>query len=304
MSPAYPRDFRGYGPVPPDPLWPGGARLALQFVINLEEGAERSVLNGDPTSEVLLVEMAGLPPRIGGRDEAVESMYEYGSRVGLWRLKRIFDERGLHVTIFTVGAAVHYQTQAVVELSKSGHEIACHHWRWIDYQSVPESEEREHLRLAIKAVEDACGHRPLGFFVGRPSPNTLKLVIEEGGFLYSSDAFNDELPYYLPIDGARGHLIIPYTFDCNDQKFFYSPSFVTGRDFFEYLRDSFDVLYAEGATHPKLMSVGLHGRMCGHPGRSAGLMRFLDHVQKHKDVWICRRIDVARHWLEHHPYLP
>lgn len=297
-----PRDLIGYGPHPPHPQWPNGARIALSLVINHEAGAERCILNGDPTSENIMAEMGGFPLQEGRRSLMYESMYEYGSRAGIWRLLRILEERQLPCTVFAVGLAAKLQPEATRAMAEAGHEIAAHHWRWIAYEQLSEDVEREHIRLAVEAITETAGKRPVGFFAGQVSINTRRLVIEEGGFLYDNDAVNDELPYYVPTPDGRGHLIVPYGFDTNDQKFYFGPSFGTGGDFFEYLRDSFDVLYAEGETAPKMMSVGLHPRLAGHPGRAAGLMRFLDHVQKHDGVWICRREEIARHWREHFPY--
>jgi len=298
---SYPRDLIGYGAKAPDPRWPGGARLALQIVMNYEEGGERSILHGDDFAEAFLQEVVGMQPLKGVRNMQVESIYEYGTRVGFWRLMRLFAERDVKISVFAVGMALERHPQAAAALVEAGHEVVSHGWRWIDYQFVGEDEEREHIRLAIESLTKATGSRPRGWYTGRLSPNTRRLVVEEGGFLYDSDAYNDDLPYWVLVSG-KPHLVIPYTLDNNDMKFGMPQGFNTGDDFFTYLRDAFDVLYAEGATAPKMMSVGLHMRLAGRPGRFAALRRFLDHVQRHRDVWICRRIDIAHHWIRHHPF--
>ena len=300
---AYDRDLIGYGATPPDPEWPGGARLALQIVLNYEEGGERSVLHGDAESESFLQEVVGMAPLSGVRNLQVESMYEYGSRVGLWRLLRLFAERAIRISVFAVGMALERHPAAARAIVEGGHEIVSHGYRWIDYQWVDEATEREHMRLAIEALTRATGSRPLGWYTGRLSPNTRRLVVEEGGFLYDADAYNDDLPYWVEVSG-RPHLVVPYTLDNNDMKFGTPQGFNSGEQFFGYLRDAFDVLYAEGARTPRMMSVGLHMRLVGRPGRFAALERFLDHVQKHEDVWICRRVDIARHWIARHPHPP
>ncbi|PYN56092.1 MAG: allantoinase PuuE [Candidatus Rokuibacteriota bacterium] len=300
---SYPRDLIGYGAEAPDPKWPGGARLALQIVMNYEEGGERSILHGDDVAEAFLQEVVGMQPLKGVRNMQVESMYEYGTRVGFWRLMRLFAEREIKISVFAVGMALERHPEAAAALVEAGHEVVSHGWRWIDYQFVGEDEEREHIRLAIESLTKATGSRPLGWYTGRLSPNTRRLVVEAGGFLYDSDAYNDDLPYWVRVAG-KPHLVIPYTLDNNDMKFGMPQGFNTGDDFFTYLRDAFDVLYAEGATAPKMMSVGLHMRLAGRPGRFAALTRFLDHVQRHRDVWICRRLDIAHHWIRHHPFPP
>ncbi len=300
---SYPRDLIGYGATAPDPKWPGGARLALQIVMNYEEGGERSILHGDDVAEAFLQEVVGMQPLKGVRNMQVESMYEYGTRVGFWRLMRLFAEREIKISVFAVGMALERHPEAAAALVEAGHEVVSHGWRWIDYQFVGEDEEREHIRLAIDSLTKATGSRPLGWYTGRLSPNTRRLVVEAGGFLYDSDAYNDDLPYWVRVAG-KPHLVIPYTLDNNDMKFGMPQGFNTGDDFFTYLRDAFDVLYAEGATAPKMMSVGLHMRLAGRPGRFAALTRFLDHVQRHRDVWICRRLDIAHHWIRHHPFPP
>jgi allantoinase len=299
----YPRDLVGYGPDPPDPRWPGGARLALQIVMNYEEGGERSILHGDAHAEAFLGEVVGTEPLAGVRNVQMESIYEYGSRVGLWRLLRLFAERRVPISVFAVAMALERHPAAARAIVEAGHEIVSHGWRWIDYQFVEEAVEREHIRLAVETLTRLAGSRPLGWYTGRLSPNTRRLVVEEGGFQYDADAYNDELPYWVVVSG-RPHLVVPYTLDNNDMKFGSYQGFNSGDQFFAYLRDAFDVLYAEGAERPRMMSVGLHMRLVGRPGRFAALQRFFDHVQKHSDVWICRRIDIARHWSVHHPYEP
>jgi allantoinase len=298
---AYDRDLIGYGPHPPDPRWPGGARLALSIVMNSEEGGERSILHGDAESEAFLQEVVGMAPLPGVRNVQVESVYEYGSRAGLWRLLRLFAERRIPISVFAVAMALERHPEAARALVEGGHEIVSHGWRWIDYQFVDEAVEREHMRLAVASLARVTGQRPLGWYTGRLSPSTRRLVVEEGGFLYDSDAYNDDLPYWVTV-GGRPHLVVPYTLDNNDMKFGTYQGFNTGDDFFAYLRDAFDVLYAEGADAPKMMSVGLHMRLVGRPGRFRALVRFLDHVQRHDRVWICRRVDLARHWIAAHPY--
>jgi putative urate catabolism protein len=297
----YPRDLIGYGRRTPDPKWPGGARLALQIVMNYEEGGERSILHGDSESESFLHEVVATEPLPGVRNMNVESTYEYGSRAGFWRLLRMFAERNIPITVYAVAMALERHPAAAAAIIEAGHEVMSHGWRWIDYQYMGEEEERAHLKRAVEILTRLTGSRPLGWYTGRQSPNTRRLVVEEGGFLYDADAYNDDLPYWTTVSG-KGHLVIPYTMDNNDMKFGGIQGFNTGEDFYTYLRDAFDVLYAEGATAPKMMSVGLHMRLAGRPGRAAGLARFLDHVIKHESVWICRRVDIARHWMATHPY--
>jgi len=295
------RDLIGYADKPPDPHWPNNTKLAVQFVLNYEEGGENTVLNGDPGSEVYLTEVPGGQPVMGARDLSVESQYEYGSRVGFWRILRLFAERQLHFTCYGVGLALERNPEAAKAMAAAGHEIASHGYRWINYKDVPEQVEREHMQKAIAAIERLTGQRPLGWYTGRISANTRRLVVEEGGFLYDSDAYNDDLPYWVQVAG-KGHLVIPYTLDNNDMKFSVAPGFSAGQGYFEYLKDAFDVLYREGSRHPRMMSVGLHCRLVGRPGRFAALERFVDYVQGHKDVWLCRRVDIARHWREVHPF--
>jgi len=299
MSDDYPRDMVGYGPTPPDPRWPGGARIAVQFVINYEEGGENCILHGDPASEAFLSEIIGAAPLAGVRNMNMESIYEYGSRAGFWRLHRAFTSRNLPVTVFGVAMALARNPQAVAAMNEAGWEIASHGYRWIDYQHMDEAEEREHVRTAIDLHTRVTGARPLGWYTGRVSPNTRRLVLEAGGFLYDADSYADDLPYW--VEGPGGpHLVVPYTLDSNDMRFATSQGFNSGDQFFAYLRDAFDVLYREGATQPRMLSVGLHCRLAGRPGRAAALERFLDHVRGHEAVWVCRRVDIARHWHRHH----
>ena len=301
MSAGYPRDLVGYGARPPHASWPGGARLALQIVLNYEEGGERSILHGDEQSEAFLGEVVGTVPLAGVRNVQMESIYEYGPRVGLWRLLRLFAERRIPISVFAVAMALERHPDAARAIVEAGHEVVSHGWRWIDYQLVDPAVEREHVRLAVNTLTRLTGSRPLGWYTGRLSPNTRRLVVEEGGFLYDADAYNDDLPYWV-VESGRPHLVVPYTLDNNDMKFGGYQGFNSGDQFFAYLRDAFDVLYAEGAETPRMMSVGLHLRLVGRPGRFAALQRFLDHVQARPDVWICRRIDIARHWIAQHPY--
>jgi putative urate catabolism protein len=295
----YPRDLVGYGRDPPDPRWPGGARVALQFVVNYEEGGERNILHGDKESEAFLSDVLGAQPWPGQRHMNVESMYEYGSRAGFWRLWRLFTERKLPVTVFAVATALPRNPDAVAAMTEAGWEIASHGLKWIDYRDVPEAEERAHMAEAIRIHTNATGERPLGWYTGRTSVNSLKLVLEEGGFLYSSDTYADDLPYWIKGPTGR-HLLIPYTLDANDMRFINPQGFGDGDQFFAYLRDAFDVLYAEGERAPKMMSVGLHCRLVGRPGRLASLARFLDHVARHDRVWVATRLDIARHWHREH----
>jgi allantoinase len=301
MVSPYPRDMVGYGAHPPDPCWPGEARLAVQFVINYEEGGENCVLHGDSSSEAFLSEIVGAQPYAGLRHMNMESLYEYGSRAGFWRLHRLFTARGIPVTVYGVALALERNPAAVEAMLRAGWEIASHGYRWIDYQFVAEEVEREHLCKAIDIHKRITGSRPLGWYTGRCSPNTRKLVAEEGGFLYDADSYADDLPYWVT-DYGEPHLVIPYTLDANDMRFATNQGFNSGDQFFTYLKDSFEFLYSEGETAPKMLSVGLHCRLVGRPGRAAALTRFLDYVQSHERVWLCRRIDIARHWRAHHPY--
>ena len=297
----YPRDLIGYGEHPPHAQWPNGARVAVQFVLNYEEGAERSILHGDPVSEFFLSEMVGAQPIEGMRNMSMESLYEYGSRAGFWRIRRLFDDLGLPLTVFGVAQAMERHPEAVEAMMKSGWEIASHGYRWIDYQHFTPEQEREHIQRAIEVQTKLTGERPLGWYQGRTSPNTARLVAEEGGFVYDADSYADDLPYYDTQSG-RPQLIVPYTLEANDMRFTAAQGFNTGEHFFTYLRDAFDALYAEGETAPKMMSIGLHCRVVGKPGRILGLKRFLEHVMAHDKVWVARRIDIARHWLAAHPY--
>ena len=300
MPESYPRDLIGYGRTSPDPRWPGGARLAVQFVINYEEGGEACILHGDPASEAFLSEIVGAQPLAGVRHMNMESIYEYGARAGFWRLWRLFSERGLPVTVFAVAMALARNPEAAAAMGEANWEIASHGLRWIDYQHVTEGVEREHMAEAIRVLAEVTGERPLGWYTGRCSPNTLRLVAEDGGFIYSADSYADDLPYFVEVEGQR-QLIVPYTLDANDMRFATAQGFNSGDQFFGYLRDTFDVLYAEGEGGlPKMMSVGLHCRLAGRPGRAAALARFLDHVQQHERVWVARRIDIARHWHREH----
>jgi putative urate catabolism protein len=295
----YPRDLVGYGRNPPDPRWPDRARVAVQFVINYEEGGERSILHGDKESEAFLSDVLGAVPWSGQRHMNVESMYEYGSRAGFWRLWRLFGARKLPVTVFGVARALARNPEAVAAMREANWEIASHGLKWIDYKDTPEAEERADLVEAIRIHTEATGLRPLGWYTGRTSVNSLKLVLEEGGFTYSSDSYADDLPYW--VRGPKGpHVIVPYTLDANDMRFVNPQGFAGSDEFFGYLRDAFDALYAEGADAPKMMSVGLHCRLVGRPCRSVGLARFLDHLAKHDRVWVASRLDIARHWVNEH----
>ena len=292
------RDLIGYGPTPPDARWPGGAKVAVQCVLNYEEGGENSVLHGDVGSEAFLSEMVGAQSHAGARAMAMESLYEYGSRAGFWRLHRLFVERGLPLTVFGVATAMEANPAAVEAMLAAGWEIASHGYRWIDYQQVPEDVEREHIARAIELHTALTGERPQGWYQGRTSPNTARLVAEEGGFLYDADSYADDLPYYDTRFG-KPQLIVPYTLDANDMKFVAYNGFDEGEAFFRYLRDTFEQLREEGG---RMMSIGLHGRIAGRPGRARAVARFLDHVAASGDAWVCRRIDIARHWLREHPH--
>jgi putative urate catabolism protein len=300
QEPAYPRDLIGYGRHPPHADWPGGARIAVQFVLNYEEGAENSILHGDAASEAFLSEIVSATPYPGQRHMSMESLYEYGSRAGVWRLLGLFEERGLPLTVFAVGMALARHPELARAFVQGGHEVASHGWRWIDYRNVPEAVEREHIARAVQAIRELTGTAPVGWYTGRTGENTRRLVAEHGGFLYDADSYADDLPYWEMAAG-RPQLIVPYTLDTNDMRFVQAQGFHTGEQFFAYLRDAFDALYAEGEQAPKMLSIGLHCRLAGRPARIGGLARFLDHIARHDRVWICRREDIARHWIARHP---
>jgi allantoinase len=291
----YPRDLRGYGRNPPDPKWPGGARVAVQFVVNFEEGGENNILHGDRASEAFLSDVLGAQPWPGKRHANIESMFEYGSRAGFWRLWRMFSERNLKTTVFGVATALKRNPEVVAAMQEAGWDIASHSLKWIEHKDMSEAEERREIAEAIRVHTEATGQRPLGWYTGRSSINTIRLLMEAGGFLYLSDSYADDLPYWIKGPSAP-QLIIPYTLDANDMRFVNAQGFGGGDQFFTYLKDSFDVLYAEGATSPKMMSVGLHCRLVGRPGRAAALMRFLDYVQMHDRVWVPTRREIAEHW--------
>ncbi|MEC4803634.1 MAG: allantoinase PuuE [Jaaginema sp. PMC 1079.18] len=294
------RDLIGYGANPPHPQWPNNARIAVQFVINYEEGGENCLLHGDTHAEAFLSEVIGAKPIPGVRHLSVESVYEYGSRAGFWRLQRLFTQRGIPVTVYAVAMALQRNREAVAAMLEADWEIASHGYRWIDYTFFPPSTEKEHLDMAISLHTEVTGSRPLGWYTGRNSVYTRQLVIEEGGFLYDADSYADDLPYW-DYSGDRPHLVIPYTLDNNDMRFLVAQGFNSGDQFFTYLKDAFDVLYEEGETAPKMMSIGLHCRISGRPGRTAALARFLDYVQSRDRVWLCRRLDIARHWHQFQP---
>jgi putative urate catabolism protein len=301
----YPRDLEGYGKERPHARWPGAARVAVQFVLNYEEGGENSVLHGDAGSEQFLSEMFA-PPAHAARYLSMESVYEYGARAGVWRILREFERRGLPLTVFGVATALARNPEAAAAFVASGHEVACHGLRWIDYQQVDEATERAHMAEAIALTTRLCGARPRGWYTGRDSPNTRRLVADAGGFAYDSDYYGDDLPFWLTVRRSDGtpapHLVVPYTLDANDMRFALPQGYSHGDEFAAYLRDAFDVLYAEGTERPAMMSVGMHCRLLGRPGRMRALQRFLDHVGSHDRVWVCRRIDIARHWQQAHPY--
>ena len=298
MSKKNVRDMIGYGSKNLNVVWPNNARIAVQIVLNYEEGAENCVLNGDKNSEVFLSEIIGAQP-IKGRHINMESLYEYGSRRGFWRLHKLFQEKKIPITIFGVAMALEKNPEICEAIKASDYEVASHGWRWIDYQNVKKSEEKKHMKLAIQAHKKIFGERPQGWYTGRCSPNTRDLVFEDGGFLYDSDSYSDDLPYW-EIRNKKKQLIIPYTLDNNDMRFATNQGFNTGDHFFSYLKDSFDALYEEGEINPKMMSIGLHCRIIGKPGRIQSLKKFLDYVQKHEDVWLCKRIDIAKHWIKNY----
>jgi putative urate catabolism protein len=301
----YPRDLIGYGRNPPQARWPGKARIAVQFVLNYEEGGENSVLHGDAGSEQFLSELFA-PASYPDRHLSMESIYEYGSRVGVWRFLREFERRDLPMTIFGVAMALQRHPELTQAFSELGHEIACHGWRWIHYQSVDEAIEREHMLRGTELIRQLTGEMPLGWYTGRDSPNTRRLLVEQGGYLYDSDYYGDDLPFWMEVKKSNGesapHLVVPYTLDTNDMRFALPQGFSHGDEFFEYLRDAFDVMYAEGEEHPSMMSIGMHCRLLGRPARFKALQRFLDHIEKHDRVWVCRRIDIAKHWIKEHPF--
>jgi allantoinase len=315
MSPEshdYPRDLVGYGRYPPHAHWPGDARIALQFVLNYEEGAENCVLDGDPGSEVFLSEIVNAQA-FPMRHMSMESLYEYGARAGLWRVLRAFERHRLPLTIFAVATAVRRNPEAVAAFKELGHEIACHGLRWISYQQVDEATERAHMSEAIAILRDTFGAAPQGWYTGRDSPNTRRLVVEHGGLLYDADSYADDLPYWTEVTLGAGadrrsvaHLVVPYALDSNDMRFATAQGFNSGSQLFDYLKSAFDTLYREGdpdgLNAPKMLSVGLHCRLIGRPGRIAALERFLDYALEHQRVWICRRIDIARHWIASHPF--
>ena len=305
----YPRDLKGYGPTPPHAQWPHQARIAVQFVLNYEEGGENCVLHGDAGSEQFLSEMFN-PASYPERHISMEGIYEYGSRAGVWRILREFEQRGLPLTVFGVSMALERYPELVQACRQLGHEIACHGWRWIHYQNLPESVEREHMARGMEILTGLMGARPLGWYTGRDSPNTRRLVADFGGFEYDSDYYGDDLPFWMKVKKTDGavvpQLIVPYTLDCNDMRFALPQGYSHADPFFQYLKDTFDALYAEGdpagLNAPKMMSVGMHCRLLGRPGRITALQRFLDHISQRPDVWVCRRLDIARHWKSVHPH--
>ena len=298
-EPNYPRDLSGYGRHPPDPKWPGQARVAVQFVVNFEEGGENNILHGDRASEAFLSDVLGAQPWPGRRHANIESMFEYGSRAGFWRLWRMFTERKMPATVFGVATALQRNPDVVAAMKKAGWDIASHSLKWIEHKDMSEAEERWEIAEAIRVHTEATGSRPLGWYTGRSSINTLRLLMEAGGLLYLCDSYADDLPYWIRTQALEPHLVIPYTLDANDMRFVNAQGFGGGEEFFTYLKDSFDVLYAEGATSPKMMSIGLHCRVVGRPGRAASLMRFLDYIQKHERVWVPTRLQIAEHWHAH-----
>jgi len=301
VSAEYPRDLIGYGANPPLAQWPKGARIAVQFVLNYEEGGENSILHGDEGAETFLSEIINAAPVPGARHMSMESIYEYGSRAGVWRVLRLFRERQVPLTVFAVASALERYPAMAEAFLKDGHEICSHGYRWINYQYVPEAVEREHIAKAVEVLTRITGQRPLGWYTGRTSPNTRRLVAEYGGFLYDADDYSDDLPFWVK-EAGKPQLVVPYTLDSNDMRFAAAQGFNSGDQFFTYLKDTFDVLYREGQTRPRMMSIGLHCRLAGRPGRTSALERFIDYVAGHDKVWFARRIDIARHWLAVHPF--
>ena len=299
MNDPYPRDLVGYGAKIPQVTWPNGARIAVSFVLNYEEGGERTILDGDTESESYLAEMYGLPALVGRRNRFVEDIFEYGSRAGFWRIMRLLAERNIPFTSWAVGLALKRNPDAAAAMVEAGHEVASHHWRWFDYANVPKEVEREHIQLTIDTIKELCGQRPVGWYTGRYSENTLPLLMEEGGTVYASEFYNDYLPYWIAVDG-KPLLIVPYALDTNDFKFALAPGWMSADDFTHYLKAAFDHLYREGETAPKMMSIGLHCRLSGRPGRAEALAKFMDYVLEHEGVWIAKRIEIARHWMAHH----
>jgi putative urate catabolism protein len=301
----YPRDLVGYGRNPPQANWPGQARIAVQFVLNYEEGGENATLHGDPGSEQFLSEMFN-PPSFADRHLTIESIYEYGSRVGVWRILREFEKRSLPLTVFGVSMALQRHPELTAAIVELGHEIACHGWRWINYQQMDEATERLHMHTGVDIIRKMTGLTPAGWYTGRDSPNTRRLLLDHGGFEYDSDYYGDDLPFWMTVKKSDGavvpHLVVPYTLDVNDMRFALPQGYSQAEDFFIYLRDSFDVLYAEGAESPKMMSIGMHCRLLGRPGRILALQKFLDHIEKHDKVWVCKRVDIACHWKNQHPF--
>ena len=295
-----PRDLIGYGPTPPKANWPNGARIAVQIVLNYEEGGENSIENGDAASEAFLSEVVNAQPLPGVRHLSVESIFDYGARVGVWRLLRLFEAKGVPVTVFAVALAAQKYPAVIRAMVDGGHEIASHGLRWINYQYVEEAVERAHLQQAMEILTQVAGTRPLGWYTGRTGPNTRRLVAEHGGFLYDADAYDDELPYWQDVAG-KPLLIVPYTLDANDMRFINAQGFGEGQQFYAYLKDSFDTLYKEGAETPRMLSIGLHCRLAGRPGRFAAVEKFIDYAQSREGVWFARRVDIARHWHQHHP---
>ena len=302
---AYPRDLRGYGRMPPNPKWPGGAKIAIQFVLNYEEGGENSVLHGDAGSEQFLSEMFN-PPSFPDRHLSMEGIYEYGSRVGVWRILKEFERRDLPLTVFGVSMALQRYPELTQAFCELGHEIACHSWRWVHYQDMPVEREREHIAKGVEIIKSLTGHAPLGWYTGRDSPRTRRLLLDHGGFEYDSDYYGDDLPFWMKVQKSSGdivpHLVVPYTLDVNDMRFALPQGFSQGQDFYTYLKDTFDVLYAEGSESPKMMSIGMHCRLLGRPGRIVALQKFLDYIASKEGVWVCRRIDIANHWKKYFPF--